>query len=314
MAATSEDALASLLLTQRLVDAGERPFSSRDYWDLIERVPQPSALLRHSLDELVDERGLPPAWVARLERLLSVGTALAIELEALERKGLQALSPFHNAYPERLTRTLGTAAPPIMYVAGPTTLLTHESIAIVGSRNVDDAGARVAQKVAVAAAQRGLTVVSGGAKGTDQLAMSAATQSGGTVVGVLADGLDRRLRQPDVRRVVTREQACLMSPYKPSAGFTVANAMARNKLIYALARTTLVIAADVEKGGTWAGAVEAMRRSYGSVAVWTGPGAGEGNRLLIDKGARPVSDPTEVFEVLDDTTDAAPLGQLQIEV
>lgn len=308
----SDDALASLLLTQRLIDVDARPLSSRDYWQLIDLEPEPSRLLRQDPREFTGHHGLPREWAERLERLLSAGTALAVELEALEQQGHHALCPFDDAYPERLLRLLGQAAPPVLYAAGPTRLLGEPGIAVVGSRNVSDAGAEVAGRVARLAAERGLTVVSGGAKGTDQLAMNAATEADGTVVGVLADGLDRRVRQPDVRRAISREQVCLASPYKPSAGFSVANAMARNKVIYALARTTLVVAADVEQGGTWAGAVEALGRSYGDVAVWTGAGAGEGNAPLVERGARPISDPRELLRPPEEPPE--PSEQLRLRV
>lgn len=145
---------------------------------------------------------------------------------------------------------------------------------MVGSRTISDEGAAVARRAAQLVAGQGGTVVSGGAKGVDQLAMDAAAQACGTVVGVLADALDRRLRKPDVRRAIGRDELCLATPYKPTAGFSVANAMARNKIIYALARITLVVAADAERGGTWEGAVEALRRGFGPVAVWTGEGGG----------------------------------------
>ena len=71
--------------------------------------------------------------------------------------------------------------------------------------------------------------------------------------------------------------------------------MGRNKLIYALADVTLVVASDDGRGGTWGGAVEALRRGFGRVAVWTGPGAGPGNEPLVQKGATPVDNVEELF-------------------
>jgi predicted Rossmann fold nucleotide-binding protein DprA/Smf involved in DNA uptake len=87
----------------------------------------------------------------------------------------------------------------------------------------------------------------------------------------------------------------LITPYKPTAGFTVANAMGRNKLIYALSEATLVVACDTDKGGTWSGAVEALRQDISPVLVWTGAGAGAGNRALIERGALPVDDIDGLF-------------------
>jgi predicted Rossmann fold nucleotide-binding protein DprA/Smf involved in DNA uptake len=59
----------------------------------------------------------------------------------------------------------------------------------------------------------------------------------------------------------------LVSAVHPDAGFSVGNAMARNKLIYALSTVTYVAAVVEGQGGTWNGAVEALRHGYGRVAV-----------------------------------------------
>lgn len=64
-------------------------------------------------------------------------------------------------------------------------------------------------------------------------------------------------------------------------------AMARNKLIYALADFALVVASDAGKGGTWAGAEEALKAGWVPVFVVDRPDAPEGNRLLIKRGAIP---------------------------
>ncbi len=50
---------------------------------------------------------------------------------------------------------------------------------------------------------------------------------------------------------------------------------------------TFVVASEHERGGTWAGATEALKKDYGTVVVWTGPGAGSGNEPLVDLGAIP---------------------------
>ena len=90
---------------------------------------------------------------------------------------------------------------------------------------------------------------------------------------------------------------CLATPFKPSAGFSISNAMARNKLIYATARATLVVATDEGRGGTWEGATEALRHSYGFVRVWGGQGGGSGNDALVAKGAAPIEDVADLLEV-----------------
>jgi predicted Rossmann fold nucleotide-binding protein DprA/Smf involved in DNA uptake len=124
--------------------------------------------------------------------------------------------------------------------------------------------------------------------------MTAALAAGGSAVGVLADSLLRMLRDRETQRALAEGQLCLVTPYKPSAGFSVPNAMGRNKLIYALSRATLVVTSDKGTGGTWAGAEEALRRKIAPVLVWRGEGVGPGNAALIAKGANAVEDLSEV--------------------
>ncbi len=310
MTGRSNSSLASLLLTNRLVDSGAKPLTSRDYWNLLQAVEDPADLLGVGARDLAANWQLRPDVAERIGRLLDAGTALAVELEHLEQQGLQAVSPFDPAYPSRLRKRLGSTAPPLLYVAGPDALLGDPGVAVVGSRNVDDQGAAVARQAAELIARHGQTVISGGAKGVDQLAMDAARDAGGAVVGVLAAALNRRLRDPDIRRAIAAGRLCLITPYKPSAGFSVANAMARNKIIYALARVTLVVAADADRGGTWEGAVEALRRGFGAAAVWTGAGAGPGNTPLIERGAIPVDDLAQLF----DANVQAPFAKEQLQL
>jgi predicted Rossmann fold nucleotide-binding protein DprA/Smf involved in DNA uptake len=95
-----------------------------------------------------------------------------------------------------------------------------------------------------------------------------------------------------------KNQICLITPYGPAAPFSVGNAMGRNKLIYGLSRCTVVVASDHQAGGTWAGAVEALKNSYGRVASWTGPGSGAGNSALVEQGAVELSDETSLSDLL----------------
>jgi predicted Rossmann fold nucleotide-binding protein DprA/Smf involved in DNA uptake len=303
----SDTSLAALLLAQRLVDTGAEPLRANEYWALLDVVSDPAALLGS------DRSGVPAPLAERVGALLGGATALAFELERLEQSGLAVVSSFDEGYPPALLSRLGAAAPPLLYVAGSVELLGSDALGIVGSRDVTPAAAEVAQQAARAAVANDLAVVSGGAKGVDQLSMATALEAGGRVIGVLAESLARRVRGPDTRRAIAEEQVVLCTPYKPDAGFNVANAMGRNKVIYALSQTTFVVAADHDKGGTWAGAVEALRRSIAPVAVWTGDGAGPGNAALVERGGRAVPE-LDVLFPLEPTAPSEPRDQLKLDV
>lgn len=287
MTRRSDTSLAALLLTQRLVDAGAEPLRAPEYWPLLERIDDPGALLGRAVDDLavqLDDAEL----AARIAARFDAATAFAFELERLEQTGIRVVASVDDGYPARLVERLGAAAPPLLHVVGPIGLLGGPALGVVGSRDVSPEGAEVAQGAARAAVTHGWGVASGGARGVDRLAMNAALDAGGSCVGVLADSLLRVTREPEVRVAIGEERLCLATPFAPSAGFSAGNAMARNKLIYALAEVTFVVASDVETGGTWAGATEALRRGFGAVAVWTGGGGGPGNAALVERGTRPI--------------------------
>ncbi len=89
--------------------------------------------------------------------------------------------------------------------------------------------------------------------------------------------------------------------------------MQRNKLIYALAETSLVVNSDLNKGGTWAGAIEQLCNfKFVPVFVRTTGEASEGLDALRRKGALPWPNPheadsfAEVFNVQAPPAAASP--------
>jgi predicted Rossmann fold nucleotide-binding protein DprA/Smf involved in DNA uptake len=285
----NHDSLATVLLVGRLRDEPVQPLKASDFWGLCDRVAKPSALLGAGVEQLTTEFGLAGDQAERIVALLDRATAMAFELDRLGQAGISILTPFDEHYPRRLAEWLGSSAPVLLYAAGAVESLGQAGLGVVGSRNVSPEGSDVAGAAAAMAARLGLPLVSGGARGVDRTAMNAAFEAGGAVVGVLAESLTRKLRSPDIRHAIHGGRTVMCTPYSPDAPFSVGNAMGRNKLIYALSACTLVVATDVGKGGTWSGATEAIRRGFGSVAVWRGQGEGPGNAKLEETGAIPVT-------------------------
>jgi predicted Rossmann fold nucleotide-binding protein DprA/Smf involved in DNA uptake len=79
---------------------------------------------------------------------------------------------------------------------------------------------------------------------------------------VLPDGLEGAVMKRENRNLLLDGRLVLVSPYDPAAGFNVGHAMQRNKVVYALSDAALVVNAEVDKGGTWAGAVEQLERLH----------------------------------------------------
>jgi len=293
----SDDAKAILVLTTRLGDR-DRPSLSPSAWHHLARGLQDAGLPPAGVFAPDFDAGrFPPLEAERVRQLLAGTLAVFVELDALASRGIWALTVADRGYPTRL-HALGEAAPPCLFGVGEAHLLEAGGLAVVGSRNVEPEGAAVAQELARAAVAAGLALVSGGARGVDQLAMNAAHQDGGAVIGVLGDGLEQRIRKADMLTALDGGKTCLMTQQHPAAGFSVAAAMARNKLVYALADLTVVVAADARRGGTWSGAEEALRKGLGRVVVWRGRGEGPGNEALERLGAVPLHSIGELASIM----------------
>ncbi len=194
----------------------------------------------------------------RLQQLLGRGFLLSQAIERWQSRAIWVVSRADGEYPQRLKSRLREDAPAVLYGCGDISLLGTRGLAVVGSRHVDDSLIDYTEEVGRLAARAGRTLVSGGARGIDQAAMRGALEEGGKVCGVLADSLESKAMNRENRNLLLDGQLALISPYDPCAGFSVGNAMQRNKLIYALADASLVVSSDLNKGGTWAGAIEQL--------------------------------------------------------
>ncbi len=250
-----------------------KPLTLREYnalalW-LVRQGQRPADLLRKTEDLLSAGPGLPDA--ARVRGLLSRGVQMAATVERWQRLGVWVISRGEDRYPERWRRNLRLAAPALIYGVGDSTRLNLGGLAVVGSRDIDEEGLCFTRKVAERCAGAGLQIISGGARGVDQTAVSAALEAGGGAVAVLADRLDRAATSREAKPWLRDGVLTLVSPYGPESGFTVGNAMGRNKHIYASADFALAVRFAAGSGGTWAGAVEQLRQNtpdYPSIPVF----------------------------------------------
>jgi DNA processing protein len=130
-----------------------------------------------------------------------------------------------------------------------------------------------------------LNVVSGHAAGIDQTAHGAALAAGGTTTVVLAEGL---LRFSPCRglRDADDESILLLSGFRPTAKWTVYQAMERNKWIAALSRAVIVVASDA-RGGSWAQGKLCLETGKPLLVADFPEEIAPGNRKLIEQGGLP---------------------------
>ena len=224
-------------------------------------------------------------------------------LETVERLGGRVLLPPDPEYPATL-RTIPDA-PPVLFAQGRLELLGHPAVAIVGSRDHTVYGAEVCRRAAWAAAEAGIVVVSGMARGLDAVAHEAALEAGGRTIGVLGNGLgvvypaaNRRLYQ----RVAA--EGLLLTEFPPGDKPTAGSFPRRNRIVSGLARVTVVIEAGGTSGAliTAGTALDQGREVLAVPGPISSPASVGCNRLLRD-GAAPL---LELRDLLEHFPDAVP--------
>lgn len=287
---TQRDAI--MLLTVSLGAAASkdaRPLSPKEWakfasW-LHEKKLTPASLINADLESVLAGWVDPKVNRIRLERLLGRGAALGLALEKWTRAGLWVMTRSDQEYPKRLLKRLGKSSPPVLFGCGNKRLLNSGGVSIVGSRNVSDEDASFSENLGAKVANSGLNVVSGGARGVDQLAMFGALNASGTVIGILADSLLTSAMSKKYRSFVTSGDLVLISPFNPEARFNVGNAMGRNKYIYCLSDNAVVVCSTPNKGGTWTGAIENLTQNWTPLWVKRNTESSSGNGALKERGA-----------------------------
>lgn len=246
--------------------------------------------------ELSSIRDIGPRSIASLRKWKEFFN-LEREKQNLERSKTQFLTRDNPAYPARLNNM--PDAPIGLYWRGPKDAQTAE-IAIVGSRRTTPYGRRIAEEWSKAFSERGITVVSGLARGIDAHAHSGALQGESSTLAVLGSALDRiyPAEHLDLFRQISTTGAVISEmPFGRSASKT--SFPMRNRIVSGMVKLVLVIETD-ESGGSMITARFAAEQGKIVAAV---PGRidsrqSSGCHQLLRDGAILVTSIDEVLEEL----------------
>ncbi|MCE5199750.1 MAG: DNA-processing protein DprA [Armatimonadota bacterium] len=153
---------------------------------LIERFGGPEAVFEASEAELESVEQLNSRGRERI--LGPVPAVVDRDLRLLDELGVTLLPITSDDYPASLKQIYDP--PVVLYCRGKIVEPDKLSIAIVGSRKASVYGRSVAERIARDLAARGLTVVSGGARGIDTSAHKGALGAGGRTIAFLGCGVD----------------------------------------------------------------------------------------------------------------------------
>lgn len=157
-----------------------------------------------------------------------------------------AVPPVPTAAEDTSTGIPNIAPPSALWLRGTGRLdqLTDRAVAIIGTRSATPYGMHVAADLAHGLAARGWTVLAGGSFGIESAAHRGALAAEGRTVAVLGSGLDRlypSAHEALFRRI--RAGGLLVTEQPPDAVMTRSRAIARDRLLAALATVVVVVEA-----------------------------------------------------------------------
>ena len=272
----------------------------RDVFGTAERALQATA------DELRKIDTLSPALCDILVRK-PVLYPIERELELINEYGCQVLTLYDDAYPQHLKQI--DTPPLVLYIKGELTPEDSLSISLVGSRNARDYGRKVSYRLSYQLAQRGLTVVSGLAKGIDTAAHRGALEADGRTIAVMGNGLS--VIYPAMNRDLVKKieaSGALVSEFPIEVKPKPSNFPRRNRIISGLTLGTVVVEASNRSGAL----ITARLAGEQGREVFAVPGEifselSTGTHRLINNGAK-------LINTVDDLLNELPqhaLNQIQ---
>ena len=229
------------------------------------------------------------------------------ELELIHKYGCQIVTLYDGAYPPHLKEI--DTPPFVLYVKGKLTPEDALSISLVGSRNAKDYGRKVSYRLSYQLAQRGVTVISGLAKGIDTLAHRGALEAGGRTIAVMGNGLS--IVYPATNSNLAEKieaSGALVSEFPMAARPKSRNFPRRNRIISGLTLGTVVVEASNRSGAL----ITARLAAEQNREVFAVPGEifselSAGTHKLINDGAK-------LINTVDDLLNELPpyvLNQIQ---
>jgi DNA processing protein len=265
--------------------------------ELLKHFGSPEKIFSASRREL-EAAGLPGS----VAETISAGGPLQAaeqELEKVRQLGCRLLAWDEADYPPLLKQIYDP--PVLLYVQGDPSVLSGHCLGIVGSRLATPYGQQIAERLAEELAARGLTIVSGLARGIDSAAHRGALRPAeGKTVAVLGCGIEVDYPKENKKlRKQIEANGCVVTEFPIGIFPAPQNFPIRNRIIAGLSWGVLVVEGGRHSGSLITGrlAMESNRQVYGVPGNITNPKAAAPN-TLIKQGAKLVESWEDVVEEL----------------
>lgn len=261
---------------------------------IMEHFGSAEAVFKASGEERTKSRLFSTKELVRME---SVSLTNSLEIMARCREeGIDVIPFGDDRYPLCLANI--SDPPLVIYVKGKLPDFDNTpAVTIVGPRKVSEFGKKAAYSLGYRLAASGVTVVSGGALGTDTYAHAGALKAGGKTALCLGCGIcSDYLKENEKLRNAVLKNGCLISEYPPDSEASRYTFPIRNRIMSALGLGTIVIEAGVKSGSL----ITARHANEQGRDVFVIPGSPDdkkymGSNSLLRDGAKPLLDVSDIF-------------------
>ena len=271
---------------------------SRRGKSLLERFKTPKAILEASLDDIA---GVENVGREVAERIVEGRKRIDLnrQIKLIEENNVTLIPLDSELYPVSLKSIYDP--PLVLFVKGEILPQDYFSIAIVGTRLASFYGRAMSEKLSRQLAEKGFTIVSGGARGIDTFSHQAALRAKGRTLAVLGCGLD--IAYPSENKKLFEEIAkkgAIVSEFSLSTRPDKGNFPMRNRIISGLSLGVVVIEAPHKSGAliTVTHANEQGREVF-SVPGHADSFVSKGSNQLLREGAKLVENADDIIEELE---------------
>jgi len=262
---------------------------------LLARFGQPARVFQAKAGELLAVKGVNRDLAQDLLAFRDWDRVEA-EFAKMSAAGIEVIMPDDPRFPARLKQI--PYPPAFLFLKG--TLLPQDdlALAVVGTRSASYYGLKTCRRLAGALAARGVTVVSGLARGIDTAAHQEALENGGRTLAVLGCGLDV-VYPPENLKLYGQipGQGALISEFPLGTPPEARNFPIRNRIISGLALGVVVVEAGLKSGTgiTVRYALDQGREVFAVPGPIDSP-TSVGPHRLIQQGAKLVQDVEDIFQ------------------
>ena len=263
---------------------------------LLEHFKFPQLIIAADKKELFAVAGISKSMAESIHEIALSGE-FKEELLRVQALSIKVITILDAEYPKQLKQIYDP--PIVLYVKGQLPELSPIAVSIVGCRRASSYGLEQAQRLGNQLGQKGISVISGMARGIDTAAHQGVLSAGGKTVAVLGSGL-MNIYPAESKNLYIQisQQGAIISEYSLQTMPLRENFPQRNRIISGLSNAVIVVEA-AKRSGSLITARLALEQGRDVYAV---PGQAnafnaQGTNYLIKEGAKLVEN---VEDFLDD--------------